>query len=390
MKFTRTIAITLLLSASLPIAKAQDFSAILNSIEQNSLGLEASRLEALAAKQESRLENTLDDPEIGYNFLFGSGDIGNRHDVSISQTFDFPTVYVQRAKLVKEMKRVADLRFLSERQQLLVKARMLCIEVVYCNAMLHHLNKDLQDTGAMAEAYERLYQQGEATEIERRKARQALLLFEAQFRSFNTMRGNYLDELQCLNGGQPVEITDSVFVHTPLASNFDQWLSENIGRHPEVMLAEGECRANRQSVKVAKNALLPKVKVGYMGEFERDDHYQGLSFGLSLPLWSGAKRVKARKAYLDASEMRQRDTMVHLTVQLRSSYGEALECQETYQQFVAHLTDCDNTPMLKKSLEAGQITLLTYLQERQYVHEMHERMLEAERDLELKKAELMF
>ena len=51
MKFTRTIAITLLLSASLPIAKAQDFSAILNSIEQNSLGLEASRLEALAAKQ---------------------------------------------------------------------------------------------------------------------------------------------------------------------------------------------------------------------------------------------------------------------------------------------------------------------------------------------------
>ena len=93
---------------------------------------------------------------------------------------------------------------------------------------------------------------------------------------------------------------------------------------------------------------------------------------------------------VEAAEKSLEDTRLNLTTQLRGIYREALHLQDTYLRYKKHLTECDNSELLKKSLDSGQITLLEYLQERQFVHEMHEKILIAERDLALRKAELIF
>lgn len=387
MKKTTIICLAL---ASMCRVSAQDFSGILRSIEQHSTRLEVSRLEAEAEKAESKITTTLEDPEVGVNYLWGNNDIGNRLDISATQSFDFPTVLVQRSKLAKEQRRVADLKYLSTRQQLLVNARKLCIEVVYCNAMMDHLNEDLEETRAMSKAYETLYEKGEATIIDRNKAHQAVLFFDAEYREFMAMKKNLLEQLQSMNGGVEVNIEDTIFTHKPLSNDFDQWLKENIGRHPELQLADGTLNAENRALKVAKNEWAPKLKVGYMSERTKEETYQGVTVGMSVPIWSGTRKVKAAKAHLAAAEMQKQDTYSTLSTQLKSVYRDALQLQETYEHFSKHLHGCDNSDLLLKSLNAGQITLLTYLQERQYVHEMHEKLLTTERDLELRKAELEF
>lgn len=369
---------------------AQDFSKILQSIEQNSTALLAHKAKAEAEKKDTKLTTALDDPEIGFNYLFGNGDLGNRYDLSVSQSFDFPTTIIQRNKFAREQRRVAELGYLSARQQILLSARKLCIEVVYCNAMMEHLNEDLEETRAMAEAYKKLYDKGEATIIDRNKTHQAVLFFEAEYRELMTTRNNLLDQLKYMNNGQDVNIEDTAYIHTPLPKDFDEWLSLNLSRHPSLQLAEGEVSVNKQGVTVARNEWAPKLRVGYMSEFEKTDKYQGVSVGLSVPLWSGNRRIKSAKAHLMASEIERKDIENRLTTQLRSIFNEALQLQETYHEYSHHLTGCDNTQALDKSLQLGQITLITYLQERQYVHEMHEKLLIAERDLELRKAELDF
>lgn len=372
------------------LADAQDFSSILKSIEANSTRLEAARIKDKAEKLDSKDLYTLEDPEVGFDYLFGAEGIGHRIGFEVSQGFDFPTVISQKRKMAKEMQRVSELKYLSERQQLLLNARKLCIQVVYCNAIMDHLDEDLEETTAMSKAYETLFDKGEATAIDRNKAHQAFLFFKTEYDEFLAMRENLLNELKCLNGGNAVEISDTAFVFSPLSNDFDGWLAQNIGLHPELQLAEGELQAEKQSLKVAKGSRIPGFKIGYTGEFTREEKYQGPTIGLSLPLWGSGRKVKVAKLHVEAAEKSLEDTRLHLTTQLRGVYREALQLQDTYLRYRKHLTECDNSELLKKSLDSGQITLLQYLQERQFVHEMHEKILIAERDLALRKAELIF
>lgn len=372
------------------LADAQDFSSILKSIEANSARLEAARIKDKAEKLDSKDIYTLEDPEVGFDYLFGAEGIGHRIGFEVSQGFDFPTVISQKRKMAKEMQRVSELKYLSERQQLLLNARKLCIQVVYCNAIMDHLDEDLEETTAMSKAYETLFNKGEATAIDRNKAHQAFLFFKTEYDEFLAMRENLLNELKCLNGGNAVEISDTAFVFSPLSNDFDGWLAQNIGLHPELQLAEGELQAEKQSLKVAKGSRIPGFKIGYTGEFTREEKYQGPTIGLSLPLWGSGRKVKVAKLHVEAAEKSLEDTRLHLTTQLRGVYREALQLQDTYLRYRKHLTECDNSELLKKSLDSGQITLLQYLQERQFVHEMHEKILIAERDLALRKAELIF
>lgn len=372
------------------LADAQDFSSILKSIEANSARLEAARIKDKAEKLDSKDLYTLEDPEVGFDYLFGAEGIGHRIGFEVSQGFDFPTVINQKRKMAKEMQRVSELKYLSERQQLLLNARKLCIQVVYCNAIMDHLDEDLEETTAMSKAYETLFDKGEATAIDRNKAHQAFLFFKTEYDEFLAMRENLLNELKCLNGGNAVEISDTAFVFSPLSNDFDGWLAQNIALHPELQLAEGELNAEKQSLKVAKGSRIPGFKIGYTGEFTREEKYQGPTIGLSLPLWGSGRKVKVAKLHVEAAEKSLEDTRLHLTTQLRGVYREALQLQDTYLRYRKHLTECDNSELLKKSLDSGQITLLQYLQERQFVHEMHEKILIAERDLALRKAELIF
>lgn len=372
------------------LADAQDFSSILKSIEANSARLESARIKDKAEKLDSKDLYTLEDPEVGFDYLFGAEGIGHRIGFEVSQGFDFPTVISQKRKMAKEMQRVSELKYLSERQQLLLNARKLCIQVVYCNAIMDHLDEDLEETTAMSKAYETLFNKGEATAIDRNKAHQAFLFFKTEYDEFLAMRENLLNELKCLNGGNAVEISDTAFVFSPLSNDFDGWLAQNIGLHPELQLAEGELQAEKQSLKVAKGSRIPGFKIGYTGEFTREEKYQGPTIGLSLPLWGSGRKVKVAKLHVEAAEKSLEDTRLHLTTQLRGVYREALQLQDTYLRYRKHLTECDNSELLKKSLDSGQITLLQYLQERQFVHEMHEKILIAERDLALRKAELIF
>lgn len=372
------------------LADAQDFSSILKSIEANSTRLESARIKDKAEKLDSKDLYTLEDPEVGFDYLFGAEGIGHRIGFEVSQGFDFPTVISQKRKMAKEMQRVSELKYLSERQQLLLNARKLCIQVVYCNAIMDHLDEDLEETTAMSKAYETLFDKGEATAIDRNKAHQAFLFFKTEYDEFLAMRENLLNELKCLNGGNAVEISDTAFVFSPLSNDFDGWLAQNIGLHPELQLAEGELQAEKQSLKVAKGSRIPGFKIGYTGEFTREEKYQGPTIGLSLPLWGSGRKVKVAKLHVEAAEKSLEDTRLHLTTQLRGVYREALQLQDTYLRYRKHLTECDNSELLKKSLDSGQITLLQYLQERQFVHEMHEKILIAERDLALRKAELIF
>ena len=73
----------------LPLHAQHRYREVLSEIEQNNTSLKALRETSNAEKLDNRSDCFLPDPEVGYNFLWGApAPIGNRKDLSISQSFD--------------------------------------------------------------------------------------------------------------------------------------------------------------------------------------------------------------------------------------------------------------------------------------------------------------
>ena len=73
---------------------------ILASIETNNPELKAGAQIVLSQKAEVSSQNTLEDPNFEFEHLWGADNAKDRkYDISVSQSFDFPSLYVQRNKI---------------------------------------------------------------------------------------------------------------------------------------------------------------------------------------------------------------------------------------------------------------------------------------------------
>lgn len=94
---------------------------ILASIETNNPELKAGAQIVLSQKAEVSSQNTLEDPNFEFEHLWGADNAKDRkYDISVSQSFDFPSLYVQRNK-IGNLKRT-----LYDGQQAVLRTQILC------------------------------------------------------------------------------------------------------------------------------------------------------------------------------------------------------------------------------------------------------------------------
>lgn len=367
---------------------ANNFNAILKSIEKNSTHLASANRHAEATKAEAHSQNTLESPEVGANYLFGNNNIGNRLDLNLSQSFELPSVYAQRKKLIRQQMENADLSYLNSRQNYLLKAKQLCIEVVYCNALANHLEDDITAAQSLAQAIEQQYQKGDVTALEHHKAQQSMTIFLAEKKQVLTHKKNLLAILRQMNGNNPVTIEDIAYTHSPLPKDFQAWLNGRVEQSPLYKQVKGEVNEKEELVKLNRRELLPKFNIGYMSEMEKNDQYHGITFGMQIPIWNRNRKVKAAQKQKEAAELELTDTQQSITTQWQGLYNEALELQNTMISFRESFKKNNISTLLRKALDARQINMVTYQQEIQWNHELYEKQLQVECDLELKIAEL--
>ena len=66
---------------------------VLTAVEQNNKSLKALRDLTESQKLENKTGIFLDDPEIGFNYLCGHpSEVGQRHDITVTQSFAFSTI----------------------------------------------------------------------------------------------------------------------------------------------------------------------------------------------------------------------------------------------------------------------------------------------------------
>ena len=135
MKLTIITAVLFLWAGSLSSQNSIDD--VLRSVEANNKDLRANAQLIQSQKLESRLDNNLPDPTVTYSHLYGNKEgMGFTGEFIASQSFDFPSLYAQKHKLTKAKSAGLDQQASAFRQQILLQAKEICLDLVLLNKCL--------------------------------------------------------------------------------------------------------------------------------------------------------------------------------------------------------------------------------------------------------------
>ena len=365
------------------------YSTVLREVEANSTTLGALREEMEAQKLGNRTGIFLANPEVEFAYLWGDPvSMGKRTDFSVSQSFDFPTAYGHRSRVSKLKNENAELNYKSERMELLLAAKQICVELVYYNALSVEYDVRLKNAEAIANSYERRLAAGDANILESNKAKLNLITARNEIARINIERAALLSELKHLNGGKELNFSHSKYPGNALPMDFESWYSLAEQKNPILSYVKGEVEVNRREAALNRALSLPKLHAGYMSESVVGEKFSGITMGITIPLWENKNTVKEAQARVKASEMMVQDSRIGFYSRVQNLYKKASELNRNAMEYRDALSSYGNDSLLKKALDSGEISLLEYLLELEFYYDAVNNMLEAERDYELSLAEL--
>ena len=334
-----------------------------------------------AEQMDNRVGLAPDNPEVEFAYLWGSGAAeGDRIDVSVTQSFDFPTTYVYRGRIANLRNEQVDLAYQHERQALMQEVGELYYNILYQNVRIEDMEHCLKYLADVSEAYRRKLEAGSINIFEYNKVRLAELNLAQEKAHAEAEREGMLLEMKRLNGGVALDITDSEFPEMSVPADFDVWYARTIPNIPSLLLIDKQLEENQQQLKLQKSMWAPRLLAGYMREQVPSETFQGVKVGVSVPLWQNLNTVKQTKLRSSALQLQAADEQNRTYNDLKSHYLMLLSVEKQIADYHQLLETVDAMQLLKEALESGQMSLVDYLFESSIYHESHERFAELQYD----------
>ncbi|MDR1370468.1 MAG: TolC family protein [Dysgonamonadaceae bacterium] len=370
-------------------AKAQTINDILKQIEQNNTVLAASRQSGEAEKTGNKTGIYPANPEIEYHYLWGNNSIvGNRTDFSATQSFDFPTTYHYKQKVSDGKNMQVDVKYQIECKKVLLEAKRLCIELIYQDNYFSELEKRLLHARQISDAYQSKYDKGEANILDLNKAKLNLLNVEKEVNTLKIEKDLLKAELIRLNGGNAIIFTSMSYDTEILPADFEQWYGLIKNNNLSIRYLEQEMELSKKTEKLQRSMNLPKFSAGYMSEKLANEHFQGVTVGVSIPLWENKNTVKQIKARTIAYQAAGNDAVFRFYNESKALYQKAAKLRQITSDYNKNMTSINSSDLLKKALDAGELSLINYIQELSIYYDAINTMLQTERDYQLIIAEL--
>lgn len=382
------IGLVLLVLPNVLFAQKQ-FDSVLSSIEKNNTTLEALRKNREAEKYGHQTGIYLQNPEVEFNYLFGKPTtLGNRTDFNISQSFDFPSAYAYRRQISTIKNERSDQNYQKQLKAVLLEARLLCIDLTYINALMADYQEEQEHAQQIANTYKSRFDAGDANILEFNKAHLNLSILQSKISKLELDQRAIRSELERLNNGISVDYILDAYLPYELPTDFEKWYQQIALSNPVLNGLRQEMELNKKQVQLNKALSLPKIKTGYMSETVVGQQFQGITLGLSIPLWENKNTVKHAIANETARRAEVDDREVQFHHQLKTLYNKALGLQSTVNEYRSNLKKYNNSDLLKKALDKGELSLLDYLLEISMYHEHMHKTLELEKELFKTVAEL--
>lgn len=308
-------------------------------------------------------------PFVEYDYLFGSPAVlGNQREINITQQVDFPTVYSRKKDLSDELITQAQMQKNIFRQDIVLEAKLLLIDLVYLNAKESQLLGRQQTTAQFLQEYEQKLQQGDASMLDLNKIKLQFLSVKNDVLLLQNEKQLLLTKLAELNGGVWVDFKDTIYPSIVTIPDFETLDSLIEANDPLISLYEQEQRIQEQQVSVQKSLNLPKIEAGYHGQTILDTRLQGIHAGISIPLWENNHKVEAAEANVDYAITNILRHRIEHKLENRRLYDLLEVRQNAMEEYENLLRTMSNTALLDKALRLGEITIIQYFLEQTYFY----------------------
>ncbi|MGR6088600.1 MAG: TolC family protein [Arcticibacter sp.] len=376
----RTIfTILLLYGFSIEPLSSQDLKKILAEIVVNNKELASSLQYCESQKIISKSGITPDNPSVEFDYMFGNPkEIGNQTDLTISQSFDFPTVYRYKQRLSRNNLGKAELEYLLKRQDVLWHAKRVCIEIVYRRKIQKELSVRLKNMQSLQLVFQTRLEKGDGNLIDLNKVKLQQLKVKDLYQKNEIEIDHLTFNLTQLNGGVSFSYNDSLFPAVIELPQLEMILSDVLENDVELRMLHQDYEIGKNSVLLSRAQSYPKFVGGYHSQEIADQRFSGLHVGFTVPLWENKNAVKGKKAEVVYVESKIASRKVEIQSNVNELFNRAKVLRISADEFKTALDSINNITLLEKSLALGHITVGEYFLETDYFYDAYATYLELE------------
>ncbi len=352
-------------------ATAQSVDALARTIALQSPAVSSAALSADITSAEIKADNVLPDPSVELENLWGASG-QSKFTASVSQEFQFPTVYKSRSKAANTASLAMpwlERKAVTERA---LEAKKLIIDYIYtsrCINILNNLGENLDSVTTLTRTARRA---GELNILDIRKVEIEQATLARRIAEMRATAAELVGQINALGGAgadysaQLISLNDyPVEALRPLSEYLDQAARQNPGVHISQIMSESQ----RQLSKAYKAERLPSFSVGYVFNREEGTNFNGLNLSASLPLYSNSHRREAAELQAQQYQAEGESETITETATINALHASATEMQAYLDRQVNAAkagSERSSLDLLATALSAGYIDMITYLTEANY------------------------
>ena len=370
-------------------ADAQGIDEIMQQIARNNPQLHAQDKARNAEKIELKTCNNLDRTAVSYSPFFANGVQGiASSELVVSQDFDFPTLYAGRNKMIKKQTEVLDTRFESLRRDVLLDARLLCIQLVHQQKLANVLKRQNDCMARLTSHCETNLQQGNATVMDLNKTRLEAMKLTTAMEECNAQISEIKTTLTALNGNKELALDGIAYPTIDALPDDATLLSQYLANDLELKSAQLQNETINREISLTRQENLPSLSVGYRRNTALEERSHGFLVGAAVPLFSNRNRTRAAKARLESAEAETEHQRIHTESQIRSLISQMHATHNALQAYDAALMQTSMDTFVKACQE-GEISVIDCCREQADILEKMQEMLELEQQYHLIVASIM-
>jgi outer membrane protein TolC len=352
---------------------------LLKTIEANNKSIKSSAKYWQAKGEEFKSGLTPYDPQVDYDYMYGSPiGAGNQRDFAITQRFDFPTVYRRKKFLSGVQIQQTEKQQQVHRQEILLHAKLIALELIYLNKKALELSQRLNNTSELVNNLQKKIDQGELIVLDLNKAKLQLLNIRNDIALNTNLIQTITTKLTELNGGIPIEVAETTYPIVPPLTEFSILDSRIEANDPVLKIYQLDIDIMRKQLLVQKSLVLPKIETGYHSQGILGQRYKGLHAGITIPLWENNNKIKAAQANLDYAIANAETQFNKHRLENKGYYNQMVGKYNALIEYKQMLSSISNTTLLNKALNLGNITLIQYFYEENFYYSSNEKYLQLE------------
>lgn len=431
MQMSRLI-LSLISAFAFATAEAQDFTAVLRTIEQGNTRLAAARQANASEVAARQAENVIGPTSVEYSPFFHGGYRGiASSELIVTQEFDYPTLYRERRKSTDLQKDVMDLEYLTLRRDILLEAAKKCYDLVTAYRQQALIQQRLAATDSLLNLYTKRLDHGHATILDYNRIRMDRMALLTESAESQGEALAIIDELERLNGGERIAALeafmpslhdgrtistklldagspDEIRVARPFSDGRSISGENSSGAFTtgpirettpakvvidpeteslETATAEAELAASRHELQLSRKSWYPTFTAGFRVNTEMRDANGGFVVGVAFPLFAGGKKQRAAQLRTSAAELGLADARAEALSRVRALKTEATNLQRTLSTYDVGLME-ENLSLLLRAVLAGEISIMDYYPEAERIYGMLQQRLATENAYNKVNAEL--